>query len=101
MCMRRGVRANAFPSRRSRSRLLLLGSRFSRPTVKVLRYRLQPTARLCYPAHRQHAAGRPRVGMKLAPILIAGLALLIGACGTDLGSVASGDDYTASVKQAD
>jgi Flp pilus assembly protein TadD len=39
--------------------------------------------------------------MKLAPILSAGLALLAAACGTDLDPAAKGDDYTASVKQAD
>jgi Flp pilus assembly protein TadD len=39
--------------------------------------------------------------MKLAPILTAGLALFMAACGTDLDPAAKGDDYTASVKQAD
>ncbi len=39
--------------------------------------------------------------MKLAPILSAGVALLLAACGTDLDPAAKGDDYTASVKQAD
>src|SRR5882757_9937694 len=39
--------------------------------------------------------------MKLAPILMAGLALFMAACGTDLDSAADGNDYTASVKQAD
>jgi thioredoxin-like negative regulator of GroEL len=39
--------------------------------------------------------------MKLALILSAGAALLLAACGTDLDPAAKGDDYTASVKQAD
>lgn len=39
--------------------------------------------------------------MKLAPILSAGLALFMAACGTDLDPAAKGDDYTASVKLAD
>ena len=39
--------------------------------------------------------------MKLAPILIAGLALLGAACGSDVDGAGKGDDYTASVKQAD
>jgi Flp pilus assembly protein TadD len=39
--------------------------------------------------------------MKLAPILSAGVALVLAACGTDLDPAARGDDYSASVKQAD
>ncbi len=39
--------------------------------------------------------------MKLAPILAAGLVLFVGACGSDVGGASKGDDYTASVKQAD
>ncbi|MBL6616125.1 MAG: tetratricopeptide repeat protein, partial [Reyranella sp.] len=39
--------------------------------------------------------------MKLAPILMAGLALLLAACGADIGGGGSGDEYTAAVKQAD
>jgi Flp pilus assembly protein TadD len=39
--------------------------------------------------------------MKLAPILSAGLALLMAACGADVGEGAKGDSYSASVKQAD
>src|SRR6266851_5828425 len=38
--------------------------------------------------------------MKLAPILNAGLALVVAACGADVGG-ASGDSYDTSVKQAD
>jgi Flp pilus assembly protein TadD len=39
--------------------------------------------------------------MKLAPILSAGLALVLAACGSDLGGEGKGDSYTSSVKQAD
>jgi Flp pilus assembly protein TadD len=39
--------------------------------------------------------------MKLAPILSAGVALFLAACGTDPGSTGQGDEYTASLKQAD
>jgi tetratricopeptide (TPR) repeat protein len=39
--------------------------------------------------------------MKLAPILTAGLALFMAACGSDVGGAGKGDDYTSSVKQAD
>jgi Flp pilus assembly protein TadD len=39
--------------------------------------------------------------MKLAPILITGLALAVAACGADVGGASKGDDYTSSVKQAD
>src|SRR4029453_10532148 len=39
--------------------------------------------------------------MKLAPILSAGVALFLAACGTDLDPAAKGDDYTATVKLAD
>ena len=40
--------------------------------------------------------------MKLAPIYSAGLALFVAACGLDLGgSVARGDNYETSVRQAD
>ena len=39
--------------------------------------------------------------MKLAPILSAGLALFLAACGSDVSGAGKGDDYTASVKQAD
>jgi Flp pilus assembly protein TadD len=39
--------------------------------------------------------------MKLAPILSAGLALVVAACGSDVGGDAKGDSYDASVKQAD
>src|SRR5258708_27108 len=39
--------------------------------------------------------------MKLAPILSAGLALLMAACGADVGEGAKGDSYSASVKHAD
>ena len=39
--------------------------------------------------------------MRLAPILTAGVALLVAACGSDVGGASKGDDYTASVKQAD
>ena len=39
--------------------------------------------------------------MKLAPILSAGVALLLAACGTDLYGEGKGDIYDSSVKQAD
>jgi Flp pilus assembly protein TadD len=39
--------------------------------------------------------------MRLAPILTAGVALLVAACGSDVGGASKGDDYTASVRQAD
>jgi Flp pilus assembly protein TadD len=39
--------------------------------------------------------------MKLAPILSAGLALVVAACGTDLWGDSKGDSYDSSVKQAD
>src|ERR1700730_175155 len=39
--------------------------------------------------------------MKLAPILSAGLALVVGACGTDIWTDSKGDAYDSSVKQAD
>jgi hypothetical protein len=38
--------------------------------------------------------------MKLAPILSAGLALVVAACGTDLWGDSKGDSYDSSVKQA-
>ena len=41
------------------------------------------------------------VGMKLAPILSAGFALLVTACGSDIWVDSKGDDYVSSVKQAD
>jgi len=39
--------------------------------------------------------------MKLSPILSASVALLLAACGTDIGGEAKGDAYDSSVKQAD
>jgi len=39
--------------------------------------------------------------MKLAPILSAGLALVVAACGADIWSDSKGDSYDSSVKQAD
>ena len=39
--------------------------------------------------------------MKLAPILIVGLSLFLAACGSDIGGASKGDEYTASLKQAD
>ena len=39
--------------------------------------------------------------MKLSPILSAGVALLLAACGTDLYGEGKGDIYDSSVKQAD
>jgi Flp pilus assembly protein TadD len=39
--------------------------------------------------------------MKLAPILSAGLALVVGACGFDIWGDPQGDSYDSSVKQAD
>jgi Flp pilus assembly protein TadD len=39
--------------------------------------------------------------MKLAPILSAGLALIVTACGADVGGDSKGDNYDASLKQAD
>ncbi len=39
--------------------------------------------------------------MKLAPILSVGLALVVAACGSDVGGGANGDSYDWSVKQAD
>src|SRR6516164_9797746 len=39
--------------------------------------------------------------MKLAPILSAGLALVVAACGADIGDGGQGDSYDASLKQAD
>jgi len=39
--------------------------------------------------------------MKLAPILSAGMALVLAACGSDIWGTADGDSYTSSVKQAD
>ena len=39
--------------------------------------------------------------MKLAPILSAGLALVVAACGADIWGDSKGDSYDSSVKQAD
>jgi Flp pilus assembly protein TadD len=39
--------------------------------------------------------------MKLAPILSAGLALLVAACGADVWTDSKGDSYVSSLKQAD
>src|SRR5260370_23670685 len=39
--------------------------------------------------------------MKLAPILSAGFALVVAACGTDIWGDSKGDSYDSSVKQAD
>ena len=39
--------------------------------------------------------------MKLARLLVVGLALLVAACGTDLYGAADGDEYASAVKQAD
>jgi len=39
--------------------------------------------------------------MKLAPILSAGLALLVAACGAGIGEGSEGDSYDVSVKRAD
>ena len=39
--------------------------------------------------------------MKLAPILSAGLTLVVAVCGTDIGGDSKGDSYDSSVKQAD
>ena len=40
-------------------------------------------------------------GMKLAPILSAGLALVVAACGADIGDRFNGDSYDVSLKRAD
>ena len=40
--------------------------------------------------------------MKLLPVLVVGLAVLLGACGSDYPFASEGgDEYTSAVKQAD